>query len=85
VRWQENNSFANFGFVSAGAVCKCVVLSVGCSLNRLYFLSFAAKLPLSLVFSSLVPNGWRYKIVAHFEAQTYQPAKPLIKCYFVQI
>jgi len=21
--------------------------------------------------------------VAHFEAQTYQPAKPLIKCYFV--
>jgi hypothetical protein len=30
-------------------------------------------------------DGGRYKIVAHFEAQTYQPAKPLIKCYFIQI
>jgi hypothetical protein len=30
-------------------------------------------------------NAWQYKIVAHFEAQTYQTAKPLINCYIVQI
>ena len=33
----------------------------------------------------VIDNGWRYKIVAHFETQTYQPAKPLIKCCFIQI
>jgi hypothetical protein len=33
----------------------------------------------------IASNGWRYEIVAHFETQTYQPDKPLIKCYFVQI
>ena len=32
VRQQENNFFANFGRVSACAVCKCVVLCVGSSL-----------------------------------------------------
>ena len=32
-----------------------------------------------------VTNGWRYKIVAYFETQTYQPAKSLIKYYFLQI
>jgi len=36
VRRQENSSFANFGFVSAGAVCKCAVLCVDCSFYRFF-------------------------------------------------
>jgi hypothetical protein len=61
VRWQENNSFANFGFVSAGAVCKCVVLCVGCSFNLLYFLSFCSKITAVVGFFSLVPNDRRHE------------------------
>jgi hypothetical protein len=57
VRWQENSSFANFGIVSAGAVCKCAVLCVGCF--RFFYL-FAANYPLCLGFSPLVPNGRRH-------------------------
>ena len=33
----------------------------------------------------ITAREWRYKIVAHFETQTFQPDKALIKCYFVQI
>jgi hypothetical protein len=39
-RQQENSSFANFGLVSVGAVCKCAVLRVGCSLHRFSFSVF---------------------------------------------
>jgi len=30
VRQQENSSFANYGRVTACAICKCAVLCVGC-------------------------------------------------------
>jgi len=36
----RNGSFANFGRVSAWAVCKCAVLCVGCSLFRFSFSVF---------------------------------------------
>ena len=39
-RQQENSSFANFGRVSACAVCKCAVLCVG-----IFFCLYAAKIP----------------------------------------
>jgi len=34
---------------------------------------------------NIIAYVWRYKIVAHFEIQTYQPVNPLINCYFAQI
>lgn len=47
VRRQENSSFANFGRVSACAICKCAVS---------IFLSFCSKITAVVDFSSLVPN-----------------------------
>jgi len=52
VRKQENSSFANFGFLSACAVCKCAVLCVGYSLFSFYFLSISCKF--SVRFSVLL-------------------------------
>jgi len=47
MRWQENSSFANFGRVSACAVCKCAVLCVG--IFYFSFCLYVAKILLSSV------------------------------------
>jgi hypothetical protein len=72
VRRQKNSSFANFGRVSACAICKCAVLCVGCSLYRFSFLSFCSKITDVVGFSSLVPNVLVLGAVADFGAQNCQ-------------
>jgi len=68
VRQQENSSFANFGRVSAGVVCKCAVLCVGffifllCLYAAKFHLSFCRCLFLRLVANARrVAYRWRIK------------------------
>jgi len=68
---KENNSFANFGRELVCAVCKCVVLCVGCS----YYLVILQQNYHCRWFFSLVPNGWRYEIVGDCGARHYHPTQ----------
>jgi hypothetical protein len=73
VRQQENSSFANFGRVLAGAVCKCAVLCVG--IFHFFSLSLCSKnfiviVSLFFFFGLLVTLAvW---LVADYEALSYQ-------------
>jgi len=70
---QENSSFANFGRVSACAVCKCAVLWVGC----FYFLVFLQQIVRCRCFFSLVPNGCGYEHWRNSEPLNYPTRQTL--------